>query len=181
MEEPPVAEAPVSDTPCSSTPSPMETGGVEDGQSWAEQVEAGLEAEFRWARPTKHPCSQSRKQETRLALPFPLQDTDGGLTSIMRLYKHVGQPLPPHDDVAGRGIMHLHPETLPQKARHLGNQVVCMIAEYHLTSSTWVLSTLCLVLPEAAKLLLPALKSYLLGISFEGTWDVRVLDRAKTL
>ena len=45
-EEPPVAEAPVSDTPRSDTPAPMETGGVGDGQSWAEQVKAGLEAEF---------------------------------------------------------------------------------------------------------------------------------------
>ena len=46
VEEPPVAEAPAFDTPCSGTPAPMETGGVGDGQSWAEQVEAGLEAEF---------------------------------------------------------------------------------------------------------------------------------------
>ena len=46
MEEPPVAEAPASDTPRSDTPVPMEAGGVGDGQSWAEQVEAGLEAEF---------------------------------------------------------------------------------------------------------------------------------------
>ena len=77
--------------------------------------------------------------------------------------------------------MHLHPETLPQEARHLRNQVVCMIAEYHLTSSTRVSSTLCPVLPEAAKPLLPALKTYLPGISFEVTQDVRVLDHAKTL
>ena len=46
VEEPPVAEAPASDTPHSDTPAPMETGGAGDGQSWAEQVEAGLEAEF---------------------------------------------------------------------------------------------------------------------------------------
>ena len=45
-EEPPVTEAPASDTPHSGTPAPMETGGVGDGQSSAEQVEAGLEAEF---------------------------------------------------------------------------------------------------------------------------------------
>ena len=56
-----------------------------------------------------------------------------------------------------------------------------MIAEYHLTSSARVSSTLCPVLLEASKLLLPAIKSYLPGISFEGTRDVRVLDRAKTL
>ena len=106
---------------------------------------------------------------------------EGRLASIMRLYKHAGEQPPPHDDVAGQGIMHLHPQTPPQEARRLGNQVVCMIAEYHLTSSTWVSSTLCPVLPEAAKPLLSAIKSYLPGISFEGTQDVRVLDRAKTL
>ena len=37
------------------------------------------------------------------------------------------------------------------------------------------------VLPEAAKLLLPAIKTYVSSISFEGTQDVRVLDHARTL
>ena len=60
-EESPVAEAPVSDAPCSDTPAPMETGGVGDRQSWAEQVETGLEAEFRQARPLKCPRSQLRR------------------------------------------------------------------------------------------------------------------------
>ena len=45
-EELPVTETPASDTPHSDTPAPMETGGVGDGQSWAEQVKAGLEAEL---------------------------------------------------------------------------------------------------------------------------------------
>ena len=56
-----------------------------------------------------------------------------------------------------------------------------MIAEYHLTSSTRVSTTLSPVLLEAAKLLLPAIKTYVSNVSFEGTWNVRVLDRAKTL
>ena len=56
-----------------------------------------------------------------------------------------------------------------------------MIAEYHLTSSARVLTTLSPVLPEAAKLLLPAIKMYVSNVSFEGTLDVRVLDRAKAL
>ena len=77
--------------------------------------------------------------------------------------------------------MHLHLQMLPQDARHLRNQVVCMIAEYHLTSSAQVLSSLCLVLPEAAKPLLPPIRSYMPSVAFEGTQDVRVLDRAKTL
>ena len=56
-----------------------------------------------------------------------------------------------------------------------------MIAEYHLTSSASVSTTLSPVLPEAAKLVLPAIKTYVSNISFEGTQDVRVLDRARTL
>ena len=111
--ETPAAKAPASDTPCSDTPAPMETGGVGDGQSWAAQVEAGLEAEFQEHRPAKHHQSLSRKREARPKLPFSLQDTEGRLASILRLYKHAGEQLAPRDDVAGRGIMHLHPEMLP--------------------------------------------------------------------
>ena len=65
--------------------------------------------------------------------------------------------------------------------QRLGNQVVCMIAKYHLTSSTRVSTTLSPVLSEAAKLLLPAIKMYVSNVSFEGTQDVRVLDHAKAL
>ena len=181
VTETPVTETPASNTPHSDTPAPMETGRVVDGQSWAEQVEAGLEAEFQQNRPAKHCQSLSRKREVRLTFPFPLQDNEGRLASILRLYKHVGEQPVPCDDVAGRGIMHLHLQVLPQEARRLGNQVICMIAEYHLTISAWVSSSLCPVLLEAAKPLLPPIKSYVPTVTFEGTRDVRVLDHAKTL
>ena len=94
-EEPPVEEAPV------AGPSRSETGGVGDGQSWAERVKTSSEAEFRWARPLKHPRSKSRRWEMGPALPFPLQDTEGRLASIKRLYEYAGEQLPPRDDVAG--------------------------------------------------------------------------------
>ena len=180
-EEPHVAEAPVPGPSHSNTPAPMETGGVRDGQSWAEQAEASTEEEFRQARPLKQPRSQSRRWEAGPSLPFPLQDAEGRLASIMRLYEHAGEQLPPRDGVAGEAIRHLLSHMLPWDARCLGNQVVCMIAEYHLTSSARVSSTLSPVLPEAAKPLLPALKTYMPNILFEGTLDVRVLDRAKAL
>ena len=106
---------------------------------------------------------------------------EGRLASVMRLYEHVGEQPPPRHGVAGECIRHLHTDMMPQDVRRLGNQVVCMIAEYHLTNSTWVSSTLSPVLPEAVKLLLPPLKMYVSNISFEGTQDVRVLDRAKAL
>ena len=151
------------------------------GQTWAERVETSAEAEFQWARPPKRPNSQSRRWETGPRLPFPLQDAEGRLTSVERLYEYAGEQPSPRDDVAGRAIRHLHPEILPRDAQRLRNQVSCMIAEYHLTSSARVLTTLSPVLAEAAKLLLPAIKTYVSNVSFEGTRDVRVLDHAKTL
>ena len=61
VTETPIVEAPASNTPCPDTPTPMETGRVGDGQSWAEQIKAGLEADFQQDRPVKHRRSLSRK------------------------------------------------------------------------------------------------------------------------
>ena len=171
------AEAPVAP---SFPPAPMETGGAGDGQSWAEQVEAGEEESFQRSRPAKHPRSQSRRHEPKSRLPFPLQDSEGRFASVVQLYEHAAaQPTAPHN-VAGRAIMHLHPDLLPQKATNLGNQVTCMIAEYHLTTSARQ-SSLRPIIPHEAAPLLPPLKNYVPGVSFEGTWDVRVMDHAMAL
>ena len=192
VAETPIAEAPVAEaaimeeTPAEapialpSPPAPMETGGVGDGPSWAEQVEAGEEEQFQRSRPAKCPRSQSRRREPTSRLPFPLQDHEGRFASISHLYEHVAaQPATPHN-VAGRAIRHLHPNLLPQKATSLGNQVACMITEYHLTASTHQ-SSLCPILPHEAAPLLTPIKNYVPGVSFEGTWDVRVMDHAVAL
>ena len=176
MEET-LAEAPV--TP-SFPPVPMETGGAGDGQSWAEWVEAVEEEPFQRSRLAKHPRSQSSRHELTSWLSFPLQDSEGRFTSIAQLYEHAAaQPATPHN-VAGQAITHLHPDLLPQKATCLGNQVACMIAEYHLTVIAHQLS-LRPIIPHEAASLLPPLKSYVPGVSFEGTWDVRVMDHAVAL
>ena len=197
MAEAPVAEAAVAETstmeaPAEETPgaealvapsfppAPMETGGVGDGQSWAERVEAVEEEPFQRSRPAKRPLSQSRRCEPTSRLPFPLQDGEGRFASISQLYEHAAaQPAAPHN-VAGWVIMHLHSDLLPQKATHLGNQVACMIAEYHLTASARQ-SSLRLIIPHEAAPLLPPLKSYVPGVSFKGTRDVRVMDHAVAL
>ena len=133
--EVPVAETPIVEAPVgkaqgaeapvapSSTPAPMETGGAGDGQSWAEQREAGEEEAFQRSQPAKRARSQSRRREPKPRLPFPLQDSKGRLTSISQLYEHAAvQPATPHN-VAGQAIMHLHPDLLLQKATRLGYQV----------------------------------------------------------
>ena len=178
-------EAPAEETPSeapvapSFPPAPMETGGVGDGPSWAEQMEAH-EEEFQRSRPAKCPCSQSRRCELTPQLPFPLQDHEGRFASVTRLYEHAAaQPAAPHN-VAGWAIRHLHPDLLPQEATSLGNQVACMIAEYHLTASARQ-SSLRPILPHEVAPLLPPIKNYVPGVSFEGTWDVRVMDHAVAL
>ena len=184
----PIAEAPVDETLSteapvapSSTPAPMETGGAGNGQSRADQMEASEDEAFQRSRPTERTWSQSRRREPKPLLPFPLWDSEGRLASVSQLYAHAAeQPVAQHN-VAGSAILHLHPEVLLQNARCLGNQVTCMIAEYHLTASAPGLSSLSPIIPQEAAALLPALKNYVLSVAFEGTRDVRVTDRAKTL
>ena len=176
MEEMP-DEAPIAPP---SPPAPMETGGVGDGPSWAKQVEEVEEEPFQQSRLAKHPRSLSRRCEPTSQLPFPLQDHAGRFASITQLYEHAtAQPTTSHN-VAGQVIRHLHPKLLPHQATSLGNQMACMIAEYHLTVSTRQLSLHPILLPEVAPLL-PAIKNYVPGVSFEGTWDVRVMDHAMAL
>ena len=69
------AETPI--TLSDDTPAPMETGGVGDSQLWADKVETDLDEEFQTDRPVKHHWSQSKRQEERPMLPFPLQDSRG--------------------------------------------------------------------------------------------------------
>ena len=159
----------------------METGRAGDGQLWAEQMEAGKDEAFQRSRPTKHAWSQSRRCKPKPPLPFPLQDSEGRLSSVLQLYVHVAEQPITHHNVAGIAIMHLHPEVLPQNTRCLGNQVTCMIVEYHLTASARGPSSLSPIIPQEAAALMPALKNYVPGVAFEGTRDVRVVDHAKTL
>ena len=56
-----------------------------------------------------------------------------------------------------------------------------MISEYHLMCLSQGPSYISLVLPEAAKNLLPSMEEYMAGGDIQGTQDARVLERAKTL
>ena len=182
--ETPIAEASVEETDVMETPA--EPLGAEAPivpstlpAPMAEQMEAH-EEEFQRSRSAKCPHSQSRRREPTPRLPFPLQDHEGRFASIAWLYEHAAaQPATPHN-VAGQAIRHLHSNLLPQKATSLGNQVACMITEYHLTASAHQ-SSLCPILPHEVAPLLPPIKNYVLGVSFEGTRDVRVMDHAVAL
>ena len=79
-----------------------------------------------------------------------------------------------------RGLREGHPEMGAEELQRLNNQVLLMIAEYHLTSASQGTHRILPVLPEGATRLMPPLDEYLPG-SFNGCRDVRVTDRAQIL
>ena len=165
----------------SDVPAPRETGGMGYGWSWADRAEASTDDEFRRERPVKHHRSESRRQGGRPTLPFPLQDNDGRCASVQQLYQHIGEQPWAHQDVATQGLTHQYPDMEPHEAKSLSNQVLCMIAEYHLNGLTQGSSSISPGLREVAEDLLPAVEDYLAGGEFQGMRDVRVVERDKTL
>ena len=129
----------------------------------------------------KHCQLESRRHGGQPTLPFPLQDDDGRCASVQLLYQNAGEQPQARLDVAISGITHQYPDMEPREAKSLGNQVLCMIAEYHLTGLAQGSSSISPVLPEVAQDLLPPVDDYLVGGEFQGSRDVRVVERAKTL
>ena len=154
----PATEASARQGATADVPAPMETGGAGNGCSWAERTED--EDDFKRCRPVKRLRSQSRRRENRPTYPFPLQDEEGRCNSTQEIYRHAGQQLLTHHNAATMGITYLHLEVLPRDVRSLGNQVLCMIVEYHLAGHAQGSSSLSPVLPEAAAELLPPLEKY---------------------
>ena len=121
-----------------------------DCRSWADWAEASADDEFWRDRPAKCRQSASRRWEGWPTLPFPLQDNDGRCASVQQLYHHAGEQPQARHNVAAQGLTHQYPDMEPCEARSLGNQVLCMTAEYHLTGLAQGSSSISVVLPEAA-------------------------------
>ena len=132
------------------------------------------------SRSKKHRWSQSRKRDSRPTAPFPLQDHEGRLQALQALYEEAGEHKLASEITALRGLQVSHPDIGADELQHLNNQVLLMIAEYHLTSASQGTHSVQPVLPEGAARLMPPVDEYLPG-SFEGCRDVRVTDRAQIL
>ena len=165
----------------SDAPTPMETGGAGDGHSWADQVKACPEEEWRRDRLAKHHWASSGRQEPHSINPFPLQDSKGRHEVVQQLYCHAGERTLACHDVAAQGMATHHPDLEAGVTKSLNNMVLCMILKYHLTCLSQGPSYISPVLLEAVRNLLPPLEEYRAGGNFEGTRDARVLERAKTL
>ena len=79
-----------------------------------------------------------------------------------------------------RGLQANYPDMEAEELLCLNNQVLIMIAEYHLTSTSQGSHSIPPVLPAGAARLMPPLDEYLPG-PFDGVRNVRVTDRAEVL
>ena len=128
----------------------------------------------------KHRRSQSRRRDSRPTVPFPLQEHEGRLQAVRTLYEEAGEHRLASEMMALCGLREGHPEMGAEELQRLNNQVLLMIAEYHLTSASQGTHHVLPVLPEGAARLIPPLDDYLPG-SFDGCHDVRVTDQAQVL
>ena len=165
----------------SDASTPMETGGAGDGHSWVDQVDACPEEEWRRDRLAKCPWALSMRWNPCSINPFPLQGSEGRHEAVQQLYCHSSELAPACHDVAAQRMATHHPDLEAGVTKSLNNMVLCMIFEYHLTCLSQGPSYISPVLLEAAKNLLPPMEEYRAGGDFQGTWDMRVLERAKTL
>ena len=124
--------------------------------------------------------SQSRRRDSHPTVPFPLQEHEGRLQAVRTLYEEAREHRLASEMTALRGLRESHPEMGAEELQRLNNQVLLMIAEYHLTSASQGTHHILPVLPEGAARLMPPLDGYLPG-SFDGCRDVRVTDRAQIL
>ena len=156
-----------------------DTGGAGDSSGRSGRVTS---REPRTARSCskKRRRSQSRRRDSRPTVPFPLQEHEGRLQALRTLYEEAGEHRLASEMTALSGLQVNHPEMGAEELQCLNNQVLLMIAEYHLTSASQGTHRILPVLPEGAARLMPPVDEYLPGL-FEGCRDVRVTDRAQIL
>ena len=156
-----------------------DTGGAGDSSGRSGRA-ASREPRTARSCSRKRRHSQSRRRDSRPTVPFPLQEHEGRLQAIRTLYEEAGEHRLASEMTALCGLRESHPEMGAEELQRLNNQVLLMIAEYHLTNASQGTHRILPVLPEGAARLMPPLDSYLPG-SFDGCRDVRVTDWAQIL
>ena len=102
------------------------------------------------------------------------------MQAVRTLYEEAAGNRLASEMTALRGLREGHPDMGADELQRLNNQVLLMIAEYHLTSASQGTHHVWPVILEEAARLMPPLDDYLPG-SFDGCRDVRVTDRAQIL
>ena len=154
-------------------------GGAGDSSTQSGRAESREPHTTRSSSQKRH-RSQSRRRDSCPTVPFPLQEHEGRLQAIRTLYEEARENRLASEMTALCGLREGHPELGAEELQRLNNQVLLMIAKYHLTSASQGTHHVLPVLPEGAAQLIPPLEDYLPG-SFDGCRNVKVMDRAQIL
>ena len=107
---------------------PMDPGGAGDSSYRLGRGESG-----EWTSSLRKCChSLSKKHDSQPAIPFPLQDYQGRVGAVQQLYQHAGEQGLASQQMAALGLKAYHPEMELEDLTSLNNQILLMIAEYHL-------------------------------------------------
>ena len=154
-----------------------DTGGAGDSSRWSGRA-ASREPRTSRSCSRKRRRSQSRRGDSHPTVPFPLQEREGRLQAIQKLYATAEEHRLASEMTTLHGLQANYPDMDVEELLRLNNQVLIMIAEYHLMSTSQGSHSIPPVLPAGAARLMPPVDEYLPG-PFDGVRDVRVRDRAE--
>ena len=129
-------------------------GGAGDGSSWFVHVTC-TEAGPGVSKRKKTDAGQSAP-----GCPFPLISEEARKLAMGAIYEHMAGQEPPEKNIATRLIEAYYSNFTPATAKGVAAQVLCMIAEYHLTCASMGSTTTSPILPEAVEQYLPPLEGY---------------------
>ena len=156
----------------------QDTGGAGDSSTRSGRGES-RERCTTWSSSQKRRRLQSRRRESHPMAPSPLQDNEGQLQAIRTLYEEAAGNRLASETTALRGLREGHPELGADDLQRLNNQVLLMIAEYHLTSASQGTHHVQPVLPEGVERLMPPLDDIFQGrLMVAATLESRIGPRS---
>ena len=153
----------------SSSELPLMEGRAGDGSSWFEWVS------HKEAR--EGACKRKRTDTDQQAPghPLPLRSEEARKEAMGAIYEHAVGQEPPQKNITSRAISAHYPNFTPATVKAMADQVLCMIAKYHLVCATRGSTTTIPILSEAVEQYLPPLVDYA-HLGGTGLTDERVHD-----
>ena len=133
---------------------PMMEGRARDGSSWFEQVT------HEEARPGACKRKKTNAEQQAPGHPFPLRSEEARKDAMGAFYEHVAGRELPQKNVALRAISAYYLDLTPAAVKAVVDQVLCMIAKYHLACAIRGSTTTSPIVPEAVEQYLPLLVDY---------------------
>ena len=158
--------------------------------SWADQAEDAdsfqRQSTKKWKRsdPKRPDSKRQNKEPSRPLNPFPLQEDARRRVEAQKCYTFSGNLGASLNDFTTAAFKKTHPNCPDKEVTSITNQVLCMIAEYHLRCASSGPIMVSPVVPTQVEHLLSPLEEYLSnedGVEAAYTRDLREFERSRTM